>query len=127
MKTNHVVVWIDHREAHILFYDAAQNQLIKSEATTTHLHHKANTIGHGNAPEDVEFYKSVILKISEVSEILIIGPGSAKHEIVKYIASHYPKLSKCILGVETVDHITDNQILAYAKKYFLLKEKLKGI
>ena len=27
MKTNHVVVWLDHKEAHILFFDADKNDL----------------------------------------------------------------------------------------------------
>jgi stalled ribosome rescue protein Dom34 len=127
MHSNHVVIWIDHREAHVLYFDASKNELIKSESTHTHLHHKANTIGSGNAPEDHHFLHKVTASVAHVSEILVVGPGSAKGELIKHAAIHDPAVSKNIIGVETVDHPTDGQVLAYAKNYFIREDRLKGI
>ena len=127
MQANHVVIWIDHREAHVLYFDSSKNQIIKSIYEHTHLHHKANTIGSGNAPSDHVFFDQVIASLVNANEILIVGPGSAKGEIVKYIATHHNILSKKIMGVETVDHLTDGQVLAYAKKYFLKVDQLRGV
>ena len=127
MQANHVVIWSDHREAHVLYFDSSKNQIIKSISEHTHLHHKANTIGSGNAPSDHVFFDQVIASLVNANEILIVGPGSAKGEIVKYIATHHNILSKKIMGVETVDHLTDGQVLAYAKKYFLKVDQLRGV
>jgi stalled ribosome rescue protein Dom34 len=127
MHSNHVVIWIDHREAHVLYFDASKNELIKSESTHTHLHHKANTIGSGNAPEDHHFLHKVTASVADVSEILVVGPGSAKGELIKHAAIHDPAVLKNIIGIETVDHPTDGQVLAYAKKYFNHADRLKSI
>ncbi len=126
MTANHVVIWIDHKEAHILYFDAQKNSLIKSESPHTHLHHKANEIGSGNAPEDHQFFHKVISAVVNVNEILVVGPGSAKGELLKHAAVHDSAIAKHIISVETVDHPTDGQILAYAKKYFQPVDGLKG-
>ncbi len=127
MKTNHAVIWLDHKEAHILFFDADKNKIIRSESTQPHLHHKANEVGSGNSPEDHHYFARIISKVSDVAEILIVGPGFAKGELVKH-ASHYaPLIAKHIIGVETVDHPTDGQIVAYAKQYFKRFEQLKAV
>ena len=126
MSANHVAIWIDHREAHVLFFDASLNQYIKSEGAA-HLHHKANTIGSGNAPEEHAFFHKVIQAVKDVHEILIVGPGSAKNELQKHAVAHDPAIAKKIVGVETVDHPTDGQVLNFAKKYFQKIDQLRGI
>lgn len=126
MTTNHVVIWIDHREAHVLYFDPSKNELIKSDSAHTHLHHKANEIGSGNAPEDHQFFHKVISSVANVNEILVVGPGSAKGELIKHAAVHDAAIAKKIVGVETVDHPTDPQVVAYAKKYFHRVDALKG-
>jgi hypothetical protein len=42
---------------------------------------------------------------------------------VKYIEQHNPQLKKIIAGVETVDHPTDGQIVAMARKFFKVTDK----
>lgn len=127
MSANHVVIWIDHREAHILYFDSAQNELIKSSTPKQHLHHKANAIGRGKSPEDTHFYHDVITAVKDVKEILIVGPGSAKTELQKHALKHDAYIAKRIVGVETLDHPTDKEILAYAAKYFHRVDQLKGV
>jgi len=117
MNKNHVVVWIDHREAHVLFFEGTR-EFIASNTSHTHLHHKANEIGSGNAPADRKFFDAVVISIADILEVLLVGPGSGKSDFAKYIREHYPALAKRIVGVETVDHPTGPQVLAYAKKYF---------
>jgi hypothetical protein len=38
---------------------------------------------------------------------------------------HDRALERKIVGIETVDHPTDGQIIAYAKKYFRLGERIR--
>jgi stalled ribosome rescue protein Dom34 len=127
MKTNHVVVWLDHKEAHILFFDTDNNKIIRSESSQPHLHHKANEIGSGNAPEDHHYFARIMTNVSEAAEILIVGPGFAKGELLKHATHFEPLIAKRIIGIETVDHPTDGQILAYAKKFFKKFDQLNAI
>jgi stalled ribosome rescue protein Dom34 len=120
MSLNHAVIWIDHKEAHVMFLsqEASEAEVIRSKSTHTHLHHKANEVGSGKVALDSKYLHSVINAVNESKEILIIGPGSAKLELIKHAHHHDAKIAEKIVGVETVDHPTDKEILAYARKFF---------
>jgi hypothetical protein len=47
-------------------------------------------------------------------------------ELIKHANQHDPAIAKQIVGVETVDHPSDGQLLAFAKKYFLAKDRMIG-
>ena len=126
MRLNHVVIWIDHKEAHVLHYDNAKSTLIKSQSKHPHLHHKANAIGSGKAPDDHQYFHNVMAAVVDADEILIVGPGSAKSELLKHAIGHDAQLSQKIIGLETTDHPTDPQVIAFAKKYFYRIDKMKG-
>ena len=126
MPTNHVVIWIDHKEAHVLYFDRSKSTIIKSQSVKNHLHHKAMVVGDGNAPIDHAFFHAVISAVADVNEILIVGPSSAKIELMKHADHHDPLVAKKIIGVETLDHPTDGQVLAYAIKYFQRIDQMNG-
>ena len=56
--------------------------------------------------------------ITDAGVVLVTGPANAKIELVKHIERHVPMLSGKIVGVETVDHPTDGELIAHARKYF---------
>jgi len=88
MSLNHAVIWIDHKEAHVMFLsqDASEAEIIKTKSTHSHLHHKANEVGSGRVSLDVKYLHSVMQAVKESKEILILGPGSAKLELIKHAA-----------------------------------------
>jgi stalled ribosome rescue protein Dom34 len=98
--------------------DASEAEIIKSKSTHTHLHHKANEIGSGKVALDSKYLHSVLQAVNESKEILILGPGSAKLELIKHAHQHDAQIAKKIVGVETVDHPSDKEILAHARKFF---------
>ena len=116
----HAAVWIDHREARIFHFDrnSVERSVIHPNMPARHIHHKANTIGSGHAAEDHEFLQSVARAIADAHSILIAGPANAKTEFAKHIQAHDPALAKKIVGVETVDHPSDNALVAHARAYF---------
>ena len=63
------------------------------------------------------YYDEVISFIHDAESILIFGPGEAKGELEKRIESK--RLSGRIVGVETVDEMTEPQIAAKVLKHFL--------
>ncbi len=116
----HAVVWIDHHEARIFHFNVSEidRLVLHPHNPTRHIHHKANTIGSGHAPEDQHFLQQVTEAIADAGAILVTGPANAKTELVKHIERHMPKLSARIAGVETVDHPTDGELMAHARTYF---------
>ena len=124
----HAVVWIDHREARVFHFNPTDvDKLVLHPADpTTHIHHKANTIGSGHASEDHDYYQQVAESIADAGAVLITGPANAKTEFVKHIHLHDPKLTSVIAGVETVDHPSDAQLVAYARKYLKSTDRMAG-
>jgi stalled ribosome rescue protein Dom34 len=116
----HAIVWIDHHEARIFHFNVSDvdRLVIHPEDPTRHLHHKANSIGSGHAAEDQNFLERVAEAIADAGAVLITGPANAKLELVKHIERHEPALNRKIAGVETVDHPTDGELIAKARKYF---------
>jgi len=122
----HAVVWIDHREAHVFHFSPTdvERLVLHPDHPTRHIHHKANSIGSGHAAADNDYLHAVAESVADAGEILITGPASAKTELVKHIHNHDPRLMSRIVGVETVDHPSDGQLIAFAKKYFSAKDRL---
>lgn len=116
----HAVVWLDHREAKIFPFNKDDFETIHvlPDRPTRHLHHKAGAIGSGHAKVDTGFLADIVTALHGSGEILVVGPGSAKTELLKYAQSHAPETAKRILGVESADHPTDRQIVAHARAYF---------
>ena len=63
--------------------------------------------------------------MSDAGAVLITGPANAKTDLVKHIHHHDPKLMNVIVGVETVDHPSDAQLVAFAKKYFEATDRMR--
>jgi len=59
----------------------------------------------------------MIACIRDAEAILLLGPGEAKGELKKRIERD--KLGGRIVGVETVDKMTDRQIAAKVRQHFL--------
>ena len=107
MSLNHAVIWIDHQEAHVMFLSeaASEAEVIRSKSTHTHLHHKGGEVGSGRLQLDEKYLHSVINAVNETKEILVIGPGSAKLELIKHAHHHDPKIAANIVGVEELGNI----------------------
>jgi stalled ribosome rescue protein Dom34 len=122
----HAVVWIDHREARVFHFNPtdADKLVLHPDNPHVHIHHKANSIGSGHAAEDHKFLDAVARSIADAGAILITGPANAKTELVKHISAHGPQLMKAIDGIETVDHPSDSELVAHARKYFKTEDRM---
>src|ERR1700730_16058850 len=52
---HHAVIWIDHREARVFHFNPTdvERLVLHPDHPTRHIHHKANSIGHGHAAEGI--------------------------------------------------------------------------
>lgn len=124
----HVIVWIDHRAAHLVSFspDHATSQVVAHNDAPHSIHHKAGTMGPGHAPEDVKYFREVAKALSSAHEILIVGPGMVKLAFRNFLEKSMPALEKKVVGVETLDHPTEGQLLAFARKYFVQADRMIG-
>jgi len=122
----HAVVWIDHREARVFHFSAedVERLVLRPNDPTRHIHHKANSIGSGHAAEDQNFLQAVAQSIADAGAVLITGPANAKTELVKHIHQHDPQLMTKLVGIETVDHPTDGELVAHARHYFKAEDRM---
>jgi stalled ribosome rescue protein Dom34 len=122
----HAVVWIDHHEARVLHFSPADvdRLVVRPDDPTRDIHHKANSIGAGHAAEDQNFLEAVAHSIADAGAVLITGPANAKTALIKHIHQHEPQLMKVIVGIETVDHPSDAQLVAHARHYFKAEDRM---
>jgi stalled ribosome rescue protein Dom34 len=122
MTTRHATVWLDHQEAKIFHInpDDVERSLLH---VAHHLHRAHKTGGHAelhrSAAEAHPFFEEIASHLADAEQILVVGPGTAKLELVKLVEERHPDLAKRIVGVEASDHPTDAQIVAHARKHFL--------
>lgn len=126
MSHYHATVWMDHREARVFQFSAedVEKTVIHPDKPHQHLHHKAGSVGSGHAGADKEYLDHIMQALDGAQEILVVGPGKAKLEFIKHCQKASHKLSERIVGVETVDHPSDGQVVAYARQYFKAKDKM---
>lgn len=124
---SHAVVWIDHQEAHVIQFNADEheNATVSTRSKHGHLHQKAGVVGSGHHLADQTYLHEVVEAVASANEILIVGPSSAKLELMKHMVKHDANIASKVVGIETVDHPSDAQLLAYAKKSFTRIDHLK--
>ena len=122
----HAVIWIDHREPRVFHFGATdvERLVLHPDHPTRHIHHKANSIGSGHAATSPDYLNEVAESVADAGAVLVTGPANAKTELVEYIRLHNPKLAKIIAGVEAVDHPSDAQLVAYARKYLMATDRM---
>ena len=124
--TRHVAVWIDQQQARIYDIDAKSIDATKVEAPGRHVHrHPTVTAEHAHPHDAQHFYRDVVRALQDAEEILIVGPAKAKLELIKYVHKHHPALEPKIVGVETVDHPSDGQLVAHARRYFHAADRMR--
>lgn len=122
MSHYHAAVWLDHNEAKVFHVgvETHDEEKIVSSKAHTQLHRKSGPgaeSGH-RAQEDQHYYHEVAKALSDAGAILVVGPSTAKLELIRHMHKHEPRIEQKVVGVETVDHPTDRQLVKYIRDYF---------
>ena len=69
MSYNHVVVWLDHKEAHVFHFDSESTRMeaIKTRSNQLHLHHKRGSVGSGKLGGNADYLREIMDSLSEDS------------------------------------------------------------
>jgi stalled ribosome rescue protein Dom34 len=124
----HAVVFIDHHEAKILHVDldSSDEKTVAALHAHVHRHPKGAGEAHEHPDDQKHFFAEVAKALKDAEEILVVGPSTAKLQLINYAHTHDRALGEKIVGVESVDHPTDGQLVAYAKKYFRVSAARAG-
>lgn len=119
MSHSHAVVWTDHEAAQVLQFDAehVQAKKIRSHQHYTRQHASGVRTEH-------EFFGEVCNAIEGIAEVLVTGSHTAIADFRHYAAKHRPHTAARIVGYEVMDHPSENQLVAAARKYFLKYDKM---
>jgi stalled ribosome rescue protein Dom34 len=128
MSHFHAVVWLDHSEAHVMHIapDDVEKSVIHPSKPHQRLHAKGGIVGSGKPAEDKQYYHAVAEALKGAQEILVVGPAQAKLQLIKHLHAHDKSVADKVIGVESIDHPSDGQLVAYARKYFAVKDKMLG-
>lgn len=115
---NDYVVWLDSKDAHIFALEATgikKSHLKKSEID----HHRTPKKDKHKDHRAESYYHDLAEKIKSANQVLLMGPGLAKKHFKDYLDSHETNTTaKKIIGIETLENLTENQIMASARKFF---------
>jgi hypothetical protein len=118
-----IVIITDEKEEIILIISKIEKQLGRSGGIRSTTPFESQQVpaddsrerkftGHLNI-----YYDAVIAYIRDAESILIFGPGEAKGELKERLERN--NLGGGIIGIETVDKMTDRQIAAKVRRRFL--------
>lgn len=122
MSRTQAVVWTDHRAAQVLRLDAehVEEQKVRTHSHYTRQHHSGVRTEH-------EFFGEVCSALGGIDDVLVTGSHTAVADFRHYAEKHRPHVAERIAAYQIVDHPTENQLVALARRYFLeLEAKAKA-
>jgi hypothetical protein len=142
-KLEHVMkkkigIWIDHKEAILVSIGGGQTRVERIEShAESHFRPSGGWKAAGTSVAQSvskeqkaderrkhqfhNFYQMVIKKTGKADNIFIFGPGEAKLELAKEIEKIKDQHDR-VAAVEASDRLTENQIVAKVKSFFLASE-----
>lgn len=120
-------LWIDHSKAVIVIVSDKGEETKQIESgMEKHVRFSGGSRSEQGGGEDQQdrqftghlntYYDAVIAQLRDSESILLFGPGEAKGELEKRLANK--GLGGRIVGIETVDKMTDRQIAAKVRQHF---------
>jgi len=125
-------LWIDHKQAFLIWQNMKKVEVIPSNLESRNLHRSGSMRIGGKYNQSVDselrhndrynnqlsrYYEKVITTIQTADSIFIMGPGEAKLELEKAIKKNKALIRK-LLSVEAADKMTKNQMVARVKEFF---------
>lgn len=127
-------IWLDQKEANVitLIGDIVNNKTIYSDIETRErFEGESKTFGRfgdqylnnekskKNKINDLttKYLNSIIKEVEQTDEILIFGPAQTKIKLENLIHNN-AKISAKLIEVQKAENMTENQKVAYVKKFF---------
>jgi ABC-type transport system involved in cytochrome bd biosynthesis fused ATPase/permease subunit len=123
MDKKYLGIWMDHSVAHFVEYTKHSTPIENEDLTLTHMDKDTaasgseNTINNKEKQKQGEYYKKLADTIKDYDEVLLFGPTNAKAELHNILKDdhHFDNIK---ISVESADHMSHNQQVAFVKAHF---------
>lgn len=112
MTLQHAAIWLDRHHAVVVHFANLEGET------------RAGQFKHPADDHIEAFYKELAAALKGTREILVMGPGQAKGEFVKYLKTHAAETAGAVMDIISADHPSEGQILAEARKYFQARDRM---
>jgi hypothetical protein len=117
-------MWIDHREAVVVILSGEEAEIVRMDSgVEPHVRYSGGARAEGEFKRERHFendldayYDRVVERVRGAESILLFGPGEAKGELK--VRLERAKLGDRVVAVETVDKMTEPQIVARVRQRF---------
>ena len=119
MKPHQAVIHLSHDAARLIEFDdtSANAVSLAREVHGTHQHHSGVRTEH-------EFFAQVCDRLGTLTRVLVTGGHTPLQDFQRYVDKHRPQVGVHVLAWQVVDQLTDNQLVALARKRFVDVERL---
>ena len=121
MSLYHAVAFVDHQSADVLQFGSEQ---MVDHKVDQHL--KFTREHHSGARTEHEFFGQVCDALDGIAEVLVTGGHTGLADFRHYVDKHRPLTAARIVGYEVVDHPTESQLVALARKHFVKYDQFVG-
>lgn len=116
MKLFHALAHGHHRSARPGRFNAVPASAPAIRSPTQHYVQQGNTV-----PAEHEFYAEVFGQLERIGQVVVTGSPAALADFRDYVDKHRPQAASHIAAYDAVDHPSEAQLAALARKHFDVK------
>jgi hypothetical protein len=121
MGLYHAVAFVDHQSAQVLQFSS--EHVVKH---TLHQHLHFTRQHDSGVRSEHEFFGEVCDSLEGIAEVLVVGGHKGLADFRHYVDKHRPLTAKHVVGYDVVDHPTENELVALARKHFEKRNQMGG-
>jgi stalled ribosome rescue protein Dom34 len=121
-------IWMDHSMAHLmeLTTSGTETRTITAQPTNfgidTNLKKDESRIQNKEQYHLADFFKKLTEVIRDFDDVILFGPTEAKVELMNTLRKDH-RFDKIKIETRSSDKMTENQMLAFVKDYFMNEEE----
>ena len=110
----YVVAWLNHEQAKVtpLIREGWSEWAVSPDGRE--IHNRARPGSHA----DGHYFNEIADALRGASVILIVGPGTPKHELMRHLSVNEPEVTARVVGLESMDEPRESDIARLAKEHF---------
>jgi len=133
-------IWLDKEKAYIvILLEKGAERMIELPSELEFYHPKGGSRSKTRwGPQDVvqdskylerekhqlkKYFRSIIEKIKDADALVIYGPAETYDRFHRELAEHHPALASKVKEVKRADSMTENQVRAMIRNYFIPLER----
>lgn len=109
-------IWLDRVQAKIFYFprNHRNDEIVRASHVEHHTHERDSL---DLKREERKLFENVAKKLKDAEDILIFGPGVAKHHFQTYLVEQHPMEARKIRICQSMDHPTEKQLVAFVDSF----------